>query len=570
MMTAIWAGHAAAATLLSPSVLPASTVVLRLHQPWPAGLGRLSPNAARAARQSANASTVDFTASEDEWRLLMEDGSIALRLTLLHRDASLFYEQRARLEINATHQAARRLGTEKPLLGSMGGYYTVDEVRSEFSRLAAAYPHWVHPAVKVGTTHSGRSIDLICVGDDLDGCAGVSSRPTVLYTALVHAREPATVMSLVHFLRTLLAEATVGDPDALYLLTHRKLLFLPVANPDGYAWNERTRPHGGGMKRKNGLACCRYRPNSADDGVDINRNFGYKYAFDNIGSEADGCSEMYRGKGAFSEPETRAIRDVVMHHAPAATLHWHGWGNDIAIPFSYDWHAAIAAADLQTFQQIGAGMSARNHYAVGRAWESVGYTSNGEADDWGYAEGRSVSVTVEVGNSRDSFWPSPSRILPIANENVWPARYLAWATGPQLLLSSLRVTPGHAVVTDDGVRADSRPSNGGLGGRSTATAGAATGPVGASASTSAAAMTTELTLSVQAAGLGSVVGGHLLCACSSVESTTFRANVDWRAPATNAATAIASSRHGRSDPILNTLSNPKLAPPPLISTAPHA
>ena len=29
-------------------------------------------------------------------------------------------------------------------------------------------------------------------------------------------------------------------------------------------------------------------------------------------------------------------------------------------------------------------MTALNGYASGRAWEVVGYTTNGEADDWGW------------------------------------------------------------------------------------------------------------------------------------------------------------------------------------------
>lgn len=47
---------------------------------------------------------------------------------------------------------------------------------------------------------------------------------------------------------------------------------------------------------------------------------------------------------------------------------------------------------------------------------------------------------AQVGTSRDGFWPAPSRILPIASENVWPAHYLAWAVGPMLQLDSLAIS----------------------------------------------------------------------------------------------------------------------------------
>ena len=48
------------------------------------------------------------------------------------------------------------------------------------------------------------------------------------------------------------------------------------------------------MKRKNGMRCCS-PPDGENDGVDLNRNFGYKWAYDNIGSQGRGCSEEYRG-----------------------------------------------------------------------------------------------------------------------------------------------------------------------------------------------------------------------------------------------------------------------------------
>ncbi len=84
-------------------------------------------------------------------------------------------------------------------------------------------------------------------------------------------------------------------------------------------------------------------------------------------------------------------------------------------------------------------MTATNGYASGRAWESVGYMTNGEADDWGWGEEHAVSLTLEVGSSHDSFWPSPSRIAPIAQETVGSATYLAWAVGPMMQLDSIAI-----------------------------------------------------------------------------------------------------------------------------------
>ena len=216
------------------------------------------------------------------------------------------------------------------------------------SRLVAKYPTLIHPPETLGKSRQGRAVQVWCVTEGHEGCDGSGARPAVLYTALVHAREPATLMCLVHALREVLHDADRDGDRAAHLLRTRKLLFMPLANPDGYAWNAQRRPRGGGMKRKNGARTCspvraaraaslarlplRYspgvrachcrlslnldrcpcrahlppsQPDTENDGVDLNRNFGYKYAYDNTGSSSRGCSEEYRGTGAFSEPETQ-------------------------------------------------------------------------------------------------------------------------------------------------------------------------------------------------------------------------------------------------------------------------
>ena len=427
-----------------------TTSILSLASPWPVGLGRASRSAVRAVREAGpNASSVTFAASASERRSLLSlAGS---RVDILHMDASTFYEVRAAEEENSGRRLQGRhhgASLPEPLLGTMGGYYTGAEIAREMSRLVATYPEWLAPAERVGTTRQGRAIEMWCLAPGgAAGCTPKSDRPAILFTSLVHSREPATLMCLVHALRTLLKEATENVAGVRQLLSARTLLWIPVANPDGYAWNERTRPRGGGMKRKNGAKCC-MPPDTENDGIDLNRNFGFKWAHDNIGSSSRGCSEEYRGPSAFSEPETRAIRDVTSRFAVKSILHWHGWGNDVAFPYSYDWRAPMTNNDLGMYQEFATEMAAANKYASGRAWESVGYTTNGEADDWGWGDAKAVSITIEVGASSDGFWPPPSRILPIARESAWPAKYLAWASGPMLQLDTVRIEPG-----DDGTSA---------------------------------------------------------------------------------------------------------------------
>ena len=86
---------------------------------------------------------------------------------------------------------------------------------------------------------------------------------------------------------------------------------------------------------------------------------------------------------------------------------------------------------LGRYQEVTGAMTSRNGYGRGRAWESVGYHANGEADDWSFGERGVLSMSLEVGSSRDGFWPPPSRIAALSAQSVWPARLLAQTTLPR-------------------------------------------------------------------------------------------------------------------------------------------
>ena len=45
-------------------------------------------------------------------------------------------------------------------------------------------------------------------------------------------------------------------------------------------------------------------------GTDANRNYGYKYGTG--GSSSSPCADTYKGPHAWSEPETKAMRDYIL------------------------------------------------------------------------------------------------------------------------------------------------------------------------------------------------------------------------------------------------------------------
>ena len=64
---------------------------------------------------------------------------------------------------------------------------------------------------------------------------------------------------------------------------------------------------------------------------------GYKFSIDNKGSSNDPCEEDFRGKSAFSEPETQAFRDMFEKYPKIiSAMNFHTYGDLWIIPFNYD------------------------------------------------------------------------------------------------------------------------------------------------------------------------------------------------------------------------------------------
>lgn len=336
------------------------------------------------------------------------------------------------------HYAARKKFSPKELkalqarspvtgfkLGSMGGFLTFAEVVAELDSMRRRYPHLISQKTSLGKTIENRDIWMVKISSSPDA---PRDKPEVFYNALIHAREPESMMVLMYFMFYLL-ERYGSDPEATYLLDNRELYFVPVVNPDGYVYNQTTRPNGGGLWRKN-------RRLNADGslGVDLNRNFGFNWGFDDRGSSGNPANEAYRGAAPFSEPETAALRNFLRSRQFKAALNYHSYGNLMIYPFGYE---AIESPDSLLFRDFAREATKMNGYNYGTGAQTVNYVANGDADDWMYGEQtekpKIISSTIEVGNYEDSFWPSPSRIIPLAEENLRANLHTAWIAGAYTL-----------------------------------------------------------------------------------------------------------------------------------------
>ena len=291
--------------------------------------------------------------------------------------------------------------------GSMNGYHTYTEMLAVLDQMRALYPDLISARTPIpdALTHEGNEIYYLRLSDNPD--TDEDSEPEVLYTALHHAREPNSAAQMIFFLWYML-ENYETDPEVQNLINNTEMYFIPVINVDGYLYNEETDPEGGGFWRKN-----RRLNDDGSYGVDLNRNYGYEWGFDNTGSSPNPESQVYRGTEPFSEPETTAIKNFCEDHQFQICLNYHTYGNLLIYPWGFS--DSVTEED-ETFQAISAEMTAQNNFVRGTGTETVGYTVNGVSDDWMYGEQTTkpkiYSMTPEVGPNVTGFWPTQAQIDP--------------------------------------------------------------------------------------------------------------------------------------------------------------
>lgn len=293
-------------------------------------------------------------------------------------------------------------------LGSMGGFFTLQEMENILDTMALLYPNLVKAKQPISATQSfeGRNIWYVKFSDNPNTDENENE---VLYTALHHAREGASLSQLIFYMWYLL-ENYATDPDIQETLNNSELFFVPCVNPDGYYYNQTTDPNGGGMWRKN------RRLNSDNTyGVDLNRNYGMNWGYNNQGSSPNTSSDTYRGAAAFSEPETQAIRNFCNSRQFKNALNAHTFSNVLIYPWGHI--PSIYTPDSATYVEWGTLLTRDTRFLYGTCDQTLHYLTNGSSDDWMYGEQTTkpkiLALTPEAGTYNDGFWPLSTRIVDI-------------------------------------------------------------------------------------------------------------------------------------------------------------
>lgn len=266
-------------------------------------------------------------------------------------------------------------------------YHTYAEMVAEITQAAADHPEIVQLTV-IGRSIEGRDIHAVKISDNV---ASDEAEPEVLLFALTHAREHLTVEQALDLI-AYFTDNYGRRGDVTNLVNEREIWILPNVNPDG---DEYDRLGNGWYRnwRKN-------RRNNGDGtwGVDLNRNYGYRWGYDNVGSSPYTGSQTYRGPAPFSEPETQALRDFALAHPDlVASISFHTYGELILWPYGYTYEdvpADMIAEDHAVFVEMGRRMAALNGYTAMQASDL--YPTNGDSDDWLYGQQGIFAFTFEL------------------------------------------------------------------------------------------------------------------------------------------------------------------------------
>jgi hypothetical protein len=288
---------------------------------------------------------------------------------------------------------------------NLGLYHTYAEMETVLTDLETNYPALADLDV-MGTSLEGRNIYVLKISDNVMQSEG---EPEVLIMGNHHAREIMTVDITLRFAIYLLENYGI-DPTVTAMVDGRDIYIAPMINPDGHVYVEQNHSGSSGTWwRKN-------RRDNGDGsfGVDLNRNYGYAWGFNNIGSSPDPFNDLYRGTGPFSEPETQTVRDFCNNHRFTMWLSYHSYGELLLYPWGFE---ATYTDDHDVFLALGDTLTSSNGYFPGNYAMGAIYEVNGDTDDWGYGDTSErdpiFAFTPEVNSSaQGGFGPDDTWIQP--------------------------------------------------------------------------------------------------------------------------------------------------------------
>jgi len=261
----------------------------------------------------------------------------------------------------------------------------------------------------IGQSHEGRNIDVLVIN------TGNPTGVSFWVDSLIHAREWLAGATTMNVFNRLIREYDSNAEAQAIVDRYETIYFLPIMNPDGYAfsWDSDR------LWRKN------RRQNNNCMGVDLNRNYDWVWGQVDGGSSPLECSDLYRGPTAASEPETQAVSTYTQGLIASGVqfetfLTFHTFGYYWLVPFGDCSDPPNGPATLQvaddTARAIEAEPSGTDAWADGNSCRVL-YATDGGSSDW--AQGVLGAEYVYTPELRGPYFTPGVDAIPPSFSEIW-------------------------------------------------------------------------------------------------------------------------------------------------------
>jgi carboxypeptidase T len=363
--------------------------------------------------------TVAASTKEERTRLLEMGLSIEEVATnsvsgIVHRDSLPAFQAKSVGLLASMPLAQFAVSAYKDFPAQDAAYHNYQEMYDRLKALEAANPD-IASLFSIGRTVQGREIWTLRINSSAKG-ASPSSKPGAVFQGAHHAREHLSVEVPLLFAVWLLENR--NNAEVRKLITTLDIYIQPMINPDGaehdiadgkYKW-----------WRKN------MSTNSGSQGVDLNRNYDSWWC--EAGASNSPWADTYCGPSAFSEPESRAVRDFVKARPNLRTMiSYHTYGEMVLYPWGGRYEDIPDQNDLKVFRNLAQGMARLTGYKAQKSSDL--YAATGDSCDWAYAEAGIFAFTFELTpkggwGSSGTFYPGAGVIEKSVRDNVQAALHL--------------------------------------------------------------------------------------------------------------------------------------------------
>ncbi|MEW2465518.1 M14 family zinc carboxypeptidase [Streptomyces sp. NPDC046994] len=300
------------------------------------------------------------------------NGRSTVEVYLTDRQADRLEEQGVSLTEH-TFSATSEARVEGAAQGVFRPYSGKGGIAEEIVRTGQAHPG-LTKVESIGKTINGQDILALKLTKDAKKSKD-GSKPSVLYVSNQHAREwitPEATRRLMHYY----LDHYTKDKRIRKIVDSTELWFVVSANPDGYDYTFKdsdTRLWRKNLRDVNGDGVI-----STGDGVDLNRNFAYKWGYDDEGSSPNPTSETYRGATPGSEPETSALDRFEKRIGFTYGINYHSAAE--LLLYGVGWQVATPTPDDVLYKSLAGTPDNPAIPGYRSQVSSELYTTNGEAD----------------------------------------------------------------------------------------------------------------------------------------------------------------------------------------------